>query len=193
MKYNEIVKNIGQPILIEMRDANVTREFQNIDFIKRNANLTTNWSVGFLIELSKDFVKFGSEHINGEWTYPVVWPRNNVGKIYELSPSTETKKPAKIPDKLPEIVYERWGDGQAAKGKVSKKVVIDKNIIKQVDAIGFLLDVNKERIVIAEELSLEDNKARTTSAIYPEYADNMLYLSPSKEIATNQEPKESET
>ena len=45
----------------------------------------------------------------------------------------------------------------------------------------------------AEELNLETNKARTSQTIYPEFANGMLYLSPSKEITAVQEPKESET
>ena len=57
MLYRDIIKNVGQPILIRIRDAIVSREFQNIDFIKKNARLSLLWDVGFLIEISNGFVK----------------------------------------------------------------------------------------------------------------------------------------
>ena len=175
-----------------MYDAGVVREFQTIDFIKTNFNLSTHWNVGFLIEVDKYLVKYGSEHVSGKWKYPVIWSLKNVEKMYELAPSTEIITPAKISDKLPDIVYVRWGDGQVAEGKVSKETIISRKSLKQIDTIGFLLDVDKKRIVVAEELSLEDKKARTVHAIYPEFANGMLYLYKRKEGVLGENPNADE-
>ncbi|KKU30726.1 MAG: hypothetical protein UX44_C0014G0006 [candidate division WWE3 bacterium GW2011_GWA1_46_21] len=60
--------------------------------------------------------------------------------------------------------------------------VIARNKAKEMHTIGFLLVQDNSRIVLAEELDLEINSARTTHVIYPEYAKNMIYLAPIKGI-----------
>ena len=193
MKYKDIIENIGQPILVKNHDVIISRVFQDIEFIKKNAQISIHWSVGFLVELNDNFVKFSSEYNSGLWDHPVVWARKHVEKIYELSPTNHVKKPINADEKLPQIVYIEWEDSQTASAEIATEKVLSRNKLKTLHTVGFLIDKNAERIVLAEELNLETNKARTSQTIYPEFANGMLYLSPSKEITAVQEPKESET
>ena len=105
MLYKDIIKNVGQPILIKIRDAIVSREFQNIDFIKKNARLSLLWDVGFLIEISNGFVKYSSEYNGRLWDHPVVWPLAQAEKIYKLEPKKKSKQTMKTDSNLPEVVY----------------------------------------------------------------------------------------
>ncbi|KKU30730.1 MAG: hypothetical protein UX44_C0014G0010 [candidate division WWE3 bacterium GW2011_GWA1_46_21] len=80
MIYNEIVKTIGQPLLIKSYDTVVVREFQSIEQIKAAAHLAIHWNVGFLIEQTNTLIKFGAEYVSGLWSYPIVWPKSNVAE-----------------------------------------------------------------------------------------------------------------
>ncbi|MBI2620876.1 hypothetical protein HYW61_01460 [candidate division WWE3 bacterium] len=174
MNLKEIAEKAGRPIIIKNHDAVVNRNFKSIEKIKKEMFFDTHYSVGFLIEMNDRFVKFASSYTTKKYDHPCVYDIAHIEAIHTLT-DTPTKI-IKLDERLPDIVYLEWEDHQAAQGKISKKEILDRNVLKKAYSIGFLLLSDDQRIIISEELALETDDARTTHVIYPKYKENMINL-----------------
>jgi len=183
MVHKDTAKKADQPILIKLMDAVTITDSCSMDYVTKHAQLETLWLVGFLIEINKEFIKFSSEHTSsGIWKYPVIWPKEHVEKVYKLVPVSNAKKPVELPKELPRIVHVTWGDGQSATANIATKTVIDRNVAKQIDTVGFLLINDSKRLVLTEQINLRTGNFKNIHVIYPKYSRNMLQLVPNGEI-----------
>ncbi len=88
-------------------------------------------------------------------------------------------------EEKPQIVAVEWLDTARFGNLYTEKVAIKECSPKYLYSVGFLIDKNKERILIASEVTAKDKKYREIMAIPFKNVKTIVYLEPNKDKIEN--------